>query len=220
MINKVVYCVIWKMLYYIVRYSLSEIKLVRVRVWVRVSPNSLHSMNFIHFISIFSQHFLHIYYFIFSAFVIRRSAKNAEKMWNSAKDAEIWGTGGCRLHSLLEDYRFFDVIYWFIYLFIYMCIHSESIFLFLMMLSVGFYIWYIPTLFCYQDHIGISYNWFFCANTSCEASRNTLFALQVGFFLVESCVHLNLIDVFRTTRVTLTFDISTHPLVLVIIGAK
>ena len=51
------------------------------------------------------------------------------------------------------------------------CIRSESIFrqLFLMMLSVVcFYIRYIPNLYCYHDHIGVSYEFFCCANISFE----------------------------------------------------
>ena len=43
------------------------------------------------------------------------------------------------------------------------CIRSESIFLqlFLMMLSVCFYIRYIPNLYCYHDHIDVSYDFVF-----------------------------------------------------------
>ena len=43
------------------------------------------------------------------------------------------------------------------------CIRSESIFLqlFFMMLSVCFYIRYIPNLYCYHDQIGVSYDFVF-----------------------------------------------------------
>ena len=59
--------------------------------------------------------------------------------------------------------------------------------LFLMILSVCFYIWYIQTIFC-QDHRGISYD-SFCvlAITSFEASRNILLVLQVSFFAGKLC---------------------------------
>ena len=98
----------------------------------------------------------------------------------------------CEIGLLLPPYISCDILF-------SMCIHSEGVFLqlFSMMLSVCFYIRYIPNLLCYHDHIDASFDSFY-ANTSFEVFP--LFTRICSYFFAIESYHWSFVQFQRTVK--------------------
>ena len=81
------------------------------------------------------------------------------------------------------------------------CIRFESILLqlFLMMLSVCFYIRHIPNLYCYHDHIGVSYDFFVVVVQIFHFRSSPVPDFFLIFVAIESC-HWSFVEFQRTVK--------------------